>query len=119
MVFPPVAHVLADHFLRYDGLRFQEFADANRATEWVIASDYVNRGKEHPTDAFCYTVYPMVGSYSDLAAEINDALPGDLKKTRMVSPRGTAFIKDHRWFSYCFVLNKERKPFNSTAGLGQ
>ena len=90
---------------------FADFVRQHPATDWLIAADFCVGAEDRGSDAFAYTVYPVLVPLDQLQARIRTCLPRDLKDTKNVSAEGLDFLRSGPHFSFIFLPNRDRKVF--------
>ena len=89
-----------------------EFLHKHPAPNWVIASDYVIGETARYKNAFCYTIYPIIGNeLVSTLKEIKTRIPNDLKHTSGISNEIVECLRSRRRFSFCFIVSHGQKFF--------
>ena len=78
---------------------------------WLIATDFCVSDPGFPNDVFAYTLYPADGALVGVLSEAAVRLPRDLKDTAVVTPDMLAYLRDPRWFSIVFAVDRSRVLF--------
>ncbi|MHB9100122.1 MAG: hypothetical protein ACYC2E_01190 [Sulfuricella sp.] len=110
-------NALFDNFDKSAINDFRNFLEENpQVKKWQIAADFCLHDKERPNNAFAFTIIPYDDYHDVLKAEIQGALPKDLKKTRDIDDDAAAFLVHPRRFHFGFVFQDPPAVFNN--GLG-
>lgn len=87
-----------------------------RVKKWMIAADYCLHDRDRPNDAYAFTIIPYDAYPNVLNAEINSALPRDMKRTRDIKDDAIAFLSHPRRFHIGFILPEPPAVFYNGRG---
>jgi len=90
---------------------FRKFVNDSAVTKWFIAGDFVIGADDRPNDSFAFTIFPYNAELAHIQAEIDQAGASDLKKVKSVRDRMLNYLRSPKRFTFCFVVNKDRKWF--------
>lgn len=88
-----------------------EFVRRQWTDSWLIATDFCIDDPNRPNDSFAFVIYPD-GYYRGRTVNGLNRLPKrDLKHLREVPPSMVQFLRNGSAFSFCFVVDRERRLF--------
>jgi len=102
-------------FQTFDGSAidlFRRYLQRNPGVrKWMIAADFSLSDPARFFDCFAFTFWPYDDWPDRIAADAVDALPKDLKNTKILTPEAAAWLKDSRRFHVVVAFNKRRPVF--------
>lgn len=106
--------VLAKAFLQtFDGSAralFGKFLAHNlHVTKWMISADFALHDPARPLDCMSFTLLPYDRWPDEISADINAALPKDLKHSKELPPAAAAWLRDSRRFHIVVTMNKDHR----------